>query len=112
MDQTDYPEKTCTIERLITRQDDIERVLTGKKRAQRRNGVYAYPGETMILGNHRFIITAVYRQTVGEMNDQDARREGQADKETYLAHIRNIHPGIPLSPKMAMWVHEFEQDPV
>lgn len=111
MKQTAYPEKTCTIDRLITRPDDVEQVLAGKKRAQRRNGLYAYPGEKMVLGNRQFVITAVYRQTVGEMNDQDANREGQADKEAYLAYIKEIHPGIPLSPEMMMWVHEFEQDP-
>ena len=43
------PEKTCSIERLVTIEADVERVLNGEKTATRRNGVYAYPGEIMVL---------------------------------------------------------------
>ncbi|MDR6226726.1 ASCH domain-containing protein [Desmospora profundinema] len=109
MNQAEYPQKTCSIERLITRQEDVQRVLAGKKKAQRRNGLYAYPGEQMILENQPFIITAVYRQTLGAMNDRDAVQEGQIDKKAYMSYLNHIHPGVPWSFDMVMWVHEFER---
>ncbi|OYD07091.1 hypothetical protein [Paludifilum halophilum] len=107
----EFPERTCTIERLITRPEDIQKVLEGRKTAQRRNGVYAFPGEMIRLKGHRFEVTALYRQTLGEMSDQNAREEGVPDKKTYLKHLEEIHPGIPWSAELKMWVHEFKRLP-
>ncbi|MDV2888470.1 ASCH domain-containing protein, partial [Alkalihalophilus pseudofirmus] len=43
------PPKTCTIERLVTIEKDVKKVLAGEKTATRRNGRYADPGEVMTL---------------------------------------------------------------
>ena len=48
-EKTNLPPKTCSIERLITKESDIELVLQGKKTATRRNGRYADVGEIMEL---------------------------------------------------------------
>lgn len=106
-----YPAKTCSVERLITRSRDIEKVLQGRKTSQRRNGLYAYPGEKMELKGHVFEITAVYPQTLGEMGDQDAKNEGMENKSDYLKYMDQIHPGFSWSPTMQMWVHEFQEVP-
>jgi N4-acetylcytidine amidohydrolase len=102
------PPKTCSIDRLITRQEDIQKVLTGKKRATRRNGRYADPGEILLLKGESFRITAVYRQRLGEMTDRDAQSEGFENVHAYVDSIQQIHPRIPLTSDMPMWVHEFE----
>ena len=43
------PPKTCSIDRLVTKEEDVQKVLEGKKTATRRNGRYADVGEIMEL---------------------------------------------------------------
>jgi hypothetical protein len=54
------PPKTCTIDLLITKQADIDKVIAGKKTATRRNGRYADIGEIMTLQGHDFVVDRVY----------------------------------------------------
>lgn len=103
------PPKTCSIERLITRDSDIDKVLQGEKTATRRNGRYADIGETMELRGHKFEVTNVYRQSLGELTDADAQSEGFADVAGYRDSILSIHPGMPWLPHMQVWVHEFRK---
>ena len=101
------PPKTCTIERLITNKKDVEKVLAGKKTATRRNGRYADIGETMILEGRKFQVEQVYRQTLGELTDEMAEQEGYESAEAYKQSILSFHPGMPWTPDMQVWVHEF-----
>jgi N4-acetylcytidine amidohydrolase len=103
------PPKTCSIDRLITIQSDIDKVLEGKKTATRRNGRYADIGEIMVLENRSFQIDRVYEQTLGELTDEDALREGYENLEQYKESILAMHPGMPWVPKMRVWVHEFSE---
>jgi len=104
------PPKTCSIERLITREDDLVRVASGTKTASRRNGRYADVGETFECHGKMFRITKVYRQRLSEMTENDFNREGFVNKRAYSKHLRNAHKGIPLPwiPMAKVWVHEFE----
>lgn len=101
------PKKSCSIERLVTIPEDVKKVLNGKKTATRRNGVYAYPGEVMVLEGQEFEVEALYRQTLGEMTDEHAEQEGFATMEEYKASILALHPKMPWLPEMSVWVHEF-----
>jgi hypothetical protein len=103
------PPKTCSIERLVTLPADVEKVLSGAKTAARRNGRYADVGEIMELKGERFEVTNVYRQSLGELTDADARAEGYADVAAYRDGILAIHPGMPWLPHMKVWVHEFRK---
>ncbi|PES62109.1 hypothetical protein CN507_26495 [Bacillus cereus] len=94
------PPKTCTIERLITIQEDIEKVLAGQKTATRRNGRYADVGEVMELQGHRYVVENVYSQSLGELTDVHARQEGYANVEEYKQSILSLHPGMPWLPNM------------
>ena len=104
---TELPPKTCTIERLVTKPEDIQRVHEGTKTATRRNGRYADPGEIMELDGKKYEVYAVYRQTLGEMTDELAQTEGFANVEAYKDYIVSMHPGMPWLPQMKVWVHEF-----
>jgi len=106
-EQTNLPPKTCSIERLITMESDIEKVLTGQKTATRRNGRYADIGEIMELKGQSFIINNVYIQTLGELTDEHARHEGFETVEEYKQSILSYHPRMPWLPTMTVWVHEF-----
>lgn len=101
------PEKSCSIERLVTIKEDVKKVLAGEKTATRRNGVYAYPGEIMVLEGQEFKVDALYKQTLGEMTDDHAKHEGYNTVEEYKETILALHPKMPWLPKMSVWVHEF-----
>jgi hypothetical protein len=101
------PPKTCSVERLVTIEADVKKVLAGEKTATRRNGRYADPGEIMTLEGRDFVVDRVYSQSLGELTDDDAHREGFEDVEAYKQSILSIHPGMPWLPQMRVWVHEF-----
>ncbi|MCR2807445.1 ASCH domain-containing protein [Paenibacillus soyae] len=101
------PPKTCSIDRLITLEADIQLVLAGRKTATRRNGRYADPGESTAFHGRRLVVIDVYRQKVGELSDDDAQSEGYESVEAYNQHILRLHPGMPWLPHMNMWVHDF-----
>ncbi|MBU8880382.1 ASCH domain-containing protein [Bacillus sp. FJAT-29790] len=103
----ELPPKTCTIERLVTVPEDVEKVLAGKKTATRRNGRYADIGEIMSLQNQDFVVEKVYSQSLGELTDEHAQQEGYSNVEEYKQSILSYHPGMPWLPQMRVWVHEF-----
>lgn len=105
--QNELPPKTCTIERLVTMKEDVEKVLKGEKTATRRNGRYADVGEVMTLEGRNFVVEAVYAQTLGELTDDHAKQEGFETVEEYKQAILSYHPGMPWLPHMSVWVHEF-----
>ena len=104
---TPLPPKTCSIDRLVTLPEDVEKVIKGIKTATRRNGRYADIGETMELKDKKFRVDNVYKQKLGELTDEDANREGYDSLAAYKEAILSIHPGMPWLPEMEVWVHEF-----
>ncbi|MEH7235090.1 ASCH domain-containing protein [Bacillus sp. JJ1562] len=105
----ELPAKTCSIDRLITMESDIKKVLEGKKTATRRNGRYADVGEIMTLEGQSYKIDRVYEQSLGELTDEDAKREGFNSVDEYKESILSYHPGMPWLPQMKVWVHEFSK---
>lgn len=106
---TDYPAKTCEIDRLVTHKKLVEAALSGRKTQQRRDGLYAYPGETFELEGETFIVTDVTRQRLGDMTQDDARAEGYPDMETYKDLILRMHKGMEWSEDHLVWVHSFKK---
>jgi N4-acetylcytidine amidohydrolase len=105
--ETTLPPKTCSIERMITVDADIQKVLSGEKTATRRNGRYADIGEIMELQGKKFEVTSVYQQSLGELNDENIKSEGYSSLEEYKNYILSMHAGMPWMPQMKVWVHEF-----
>ncbi len=105
----ELPAKTCSIERLVTMESDVKKVLEGKKTATRRNGRYADVGEIMTLEGQQYKIDRVYEQSLGELTDADAKREGFDTVDEYKESILSYHPGMPWLPHMKVWVHEFSK---
>lgn len=104
-----YPEKTCEIDRLVRHPKLVSAALTGVKTQQRRAGVYAYPGEIFELEGVPFKVTALERQSLGEMTDEDARAEGYPDLESYKELILRMHTGMKWDSSHLVWVHHFQQ---
>jgi N4-acetylcytidine amidohydrolase len=107
MSKQELPPKTCSIERLVTKEEDVDLVLQGKKTATRRNGRYADEGEIMELKGEKYIVDKVYSQALGELTDEHAKQEGFQTVEEYKETILSYHHGMPWHPKMRVWVHEF-----
>ena len=105
----DYPEKSCAIDRLVTHPKLVEAVLAGKKTQQRRDGIYAYPGEKFALEGVQFTVTGLKRQTLGEMTDADAQAEGYPNMEMYKELILRMHSGMKWVDSKKVWVHSFEK---
>lgn len=107
MSNQELPPKTCTVDRLVTNSEDVEKVIQGTKTATRRNGRYADVGEIMELKGNKYIVNNVYSQALGELTDEHAQQEGFQTVEEYKDSILSYHPGMPWLPKMRVWVHEF-----
>lgn len=108
---TEYPEKTCTIDALVTHAKLVAAAVAGRKTQQRRNGVYAYPGETFELEGTRFVVKDLRRETLGDMTDESARAEGYPSLEMYRDLILRMHQGMEWNASSKVWVHEFERVP-
>ncbi len=107
--QTTFPEKTCDISRLVTHEKLVEAVLAGRKTQQRRDGIYAYPGEIFKLNGVEFIVTELKQQTLGDMTDTDARAEGFPDLNAYKALILRMHAGMKWNENHKVWIHTFKR---
>lgn len=103
----EYPEKTCSIERLVTHEKLVAATLAGNKTQQRRAGVYGYPGETFELEGVKFEITGLRTESFADMTEEDAQREGYPNLEMYKSLIMRMHAGMDLDLDSPVWVHEF-----
>lgn len=103
------PPKSCTIDRLVTKENDIKKVISGKKTATRRNRRYADIGEIMNLDGHEFVIHNVYSQSLGEVTNENAIQEGYNNLDAYKESILSLHPGMRWVSEMNVWVHEFKR---
>ena len=107
MDMDNYPEKTCTIDRLVRQKKLVEAALAGRKPEQRRDGVYAYPGETFELEGRTFEIVSLSHEALGDLDDGGAKAEGFESLEDYRALILRMHRGMEWNPEHRVWVHRF-----
>ncbi len=103
-----YPVKTCSIGRLIRHTKLVAMAKSGDKTQQRRDGIYAYPGETFILDDVEFTITGVERQRLVDMTEMDAKAEGYPSMEAYQHTILKMHSGMRWDENKFVWVHYFQ----
>lgn len=102
-----YPQKTCSIERLITHPKSVAAAKAGMKTQQRRNGIYGYPGEEFALDNVNFVITDLKQERLGDMTDEHAQAEGYPTLDIYKDIILKMHAGMNWNDEGVAWVHSF-----
>jgi hypothetical protein len=102
-----YPQKTCSIERLITHPKLVAAAKEGLKTQQRRDGVYGWPGEEFTLDGMEFVMTELTRQCLGDMTDEHARAEGYPNLDLYKDIILKMHAGMTWNTEHLVWVHTF-----
>jgi len=105
----EYPEKTCAIERLVRHPKLVQAAIDGDKTEQRRDGVYAYPGETFSLDGIPFVCTGLTRQRLGDMSDADVRAEGYPGLDAYRDLILRMHKGMQWNEDALVWLHTFKR---
>ncbi len=108
-DSAAYPEKTCTIDRLVRHKRLVEAAVAGKKTEQRRDGVYGYPGETFELEGKCFEIVSLTHDRLGDMSEADAQAEGYETLDAYRDLILRMHRGMEWDVEHRVWVHRFRQ---
>ncbi|MFZ2450660.1 MAG: ASCH domain-containing protein [Methylovulum miyakonense] len=101
------PEKTCSIERLVTQPRLVAAAKEGTKTQQRRDGVYGWVGESFELDGITFVVTGLSRQRLGDMTDEDARAEGFPGLAMYKDIILKMHTGMTWEEDHLVWVHSF-----
>ncbi len=106
---SDYPEKTCSIDRLIRHPKLVAAALAGRKTEQRRDGVYAWPSERFTLQGVEFVCTELTRQRLGEMGDEGARAEGFDSLDAYKNLILRMHRSMEWNPDALVWLHRFRR---
>ena len=104
---TDYPEKTCEIDRLVSQARLVEAALAGRKTEQRRDGVYAHPGETFELEGTVFEVVSVTHERLGDMGEAEAQAEGFQSLKQYRDLILRMHRGMEWDEDHRVWVHRF-----
>ena len=107
----EYPEKTCTIDRLVRQKKLVESALAGVKTEQRRDGVYAYPGEKFELEGETFEVFSLTREPLSNLDDEGARAEGFESLAQYRELILRMHKGMEWDPEHLVWVHRFRLMP-
>ena len=108
---SEYPEKTCEIDRLVRHAMLVRSALKDEKTEQRRDGVYGYPGEHFELEGERFEITSLTHDRLGDMGAAEARKEGFEDMDAYKTLIARMHKGMEWDPEHRVWVHRFRRIP-
>ncbi|HLQ95611.1 MAG TPA: ASCH domain-containing protein [Pseudogracilibacillus sp.] len=106
--KNDWPEK-YDINKLISIQEDIDKVIKGDKVSERRNDRYADAGDEIQLNNQTFIVSDVYPQKLKEVSEKDANDEGYPGLEEYKDAITSIHHEAVWDPEQVVWAHYFQK---
>src|SRR5690625_5313484 len=94
----DWPEK-YDINKLVSRQDDIDKIINGSKTTERRNDRYADAGDELVLDGHTFIVEDIYPQKLKDLTDKDAKHEGFENLDAYKNILTSIHHGAVWDPR-------------
>ncbi|WP_106495133.1 hypothetical protein [Lentibacillus sp. Marseille-P4043] len=103
-----WPEK-YDINKLVSIQKDIDKIVKGEKTSVRRNDRYADPGDTVTLDGHPFIVENIYPQKLGNVTEENARQEGYESLDEYKHGLTSIHHGAVWDPDLEVWVHELRR---
>jgi hypothetical protein len=74
--------------------DRTLRAVAGGEMTQiHRGNRYAEEGDTFAIDGQQFEVVGVTERTLGDVTDEDARREGSADLEAYRERMVRAHGG-------------------
>ncbi|MFC7074553.1 ASCH domain-containing protein [Halovenus rubra] len=68
-------------------------IASGEMTQIHRGNQYAEEGDTFTLDGKTFEVVDITERTLGEMTDEDARREGSDDLAAYKKRMQRAHGG-------------------
>jgi len=71
----------------------IQAVADGEVTQIHRGQAYAEEGDSFEIDGERFEVVEVTERTLGDVTDEDARREGSPDLEAYRERLVRAHGG-------------------
>lgn len=71
----------------------IEAVQAGEVTQIHRGQQYANEGDWFEIADDRFEVSEVTERTLGDITDEDARKEGSRDLEAYKERMNKAHGG-------------------
>lgn len=84
---------TIEPESLFPNEKTLDAVAAGKMTQIHRGQQYADEGNTFELDGDTFEVVDVTERKLGDMTDEDARREGSEDLEAYKQRMVRAHGG-------------------
>lgn len=104
----DWPEK-YDINKLVSRQESIDKIINGEKTTERRNDRYADVGDEIVLDGQTFIVNDIYPQQLKSITEENAKQEGYNNLDEYKDALTSIHHGVIWDPEAVVWTHEFKK---
>ena len=80
----------------------------GKVTQLHRGHKYADEGDTFEIDGQTFEVTAVTRRTLGDLTDEDAKKEGSADLDAYRERLKRVHDEFEWDDDSEVVRHRFE----
>jgi len=91
----------------------VDQILKGGKHMSRRFRKWGDEGDVFRVKGKAFRFVRVTRLRVGDITDEDIRKEGYQTKEEFeqmwvKSHPKSVSAGKKLSPDDLCWCHEYE----
>ncbi|ELZ16380.1 ASCH domain-containing protein [Natrinema thermotolerans] len=86
-----------------------EQALEGAVTQIHRGQQYADEGDTFVIDDTTFEVTAVRERTLGDLTDEDARAEGMDDLEGYRRMLDHAHENFEWDDDSDVVRHRFER---
>ena len=93
--------------------EHVEQILKGGKHMSRRFRKWGDEGDIFRVRGKAFRFFKVVRMRVGDITDEDIRKEGYKTREDFdqmwhKSHPKSVAAGKTLSPDALCWSHEYE----
>lgn len=86
-----------------------ESALSGEVTQIHRGQTYAAPGDTFAIEDATFEVVEVTERTLGDLTDEDARREGARDLDHYREILQRAHGSFEWDDDSDVVLHRFER---
>jgi Ran GTPase-activating protein (RanGAP) involved in mRNA processing and transport len=86
-----------------------ENATTGEVEQLHRGQRYAEEGDTFDIDGETFEVVEVSERTLGDMTDEDARKEGARDLEHYKEILEQAHDNFEWDDDADIYRHRFEK---
>jgi hypothetical protein len=80
----------------------------GRITQMHRGHEYAEEGDTFDVDGETFEVTDVTHRTLGDLTDEDARREGSEDLDAYRERLNRVHDHFEWDDDSEVVRHRFE----